>query len=567
MYCQGHVSSRSRSFIIFALASLTLFSFLICKPALAQSDPAPDFAFSVKPRLGGGYYPWGEGPNPQPSVTTGTTGNWNHEYTSARGFGATFSTVGQYSGNTISYTETATIDYYAQGGSQLYEGGSITDITIFVRKELFSPKDSLTPSKVIIRRSHTRELNATSSTNVTSKGTASVYRRNAWEAQTSNGNGGSDFGTVSEIEHVDSGTYCGVMINGTDYCRVYGLDTSAAIGIYKGPYDPLTQLNATSRLTSTFSVKLLPGTTQATDSEEGNDDDDEKECLRKGLNMNNSKGFASIELTDPVKTRGYPLKNNIHVRSLSARNVGMGNLPFSYGIKVTKENRFAKIQNYRGSSSYGMIPHYFLIDGDGSSFNYGRVLPLSSITDSSTLNAPFIGGTLTATDNGYTLTNAGPPEQIEEFGHYSYAFDKFGKLLRLTDPAGNIQELTYQEERLIRVDDLSSGRALTFSHNSTGQISEVVQNGGPRTVIDYTPLNLAEKVTTYNIDASVAHTIALTYDDEFRLASAEFDNDDKQRYTFRYEPRPNLLSTKGTLDARIPVMQTIPSGPGIERVS
>jgi hypothetical protein len=192
------------------------------------------------------------------------------------------------------------------------------------------------------------------------------------------------------------------MINGTDYCRVYGLDTSASIGIYKGPYDPLSQLNATSRLTSTFSVELLPGTTQATDPEEGDDDDDEKECLRKGLNMNNSKGFASIELTDPVKTRGYPLKNNIHVRSLSSHNVGMGNLPFSYGIKITKENRFAHIQSYRGSSSYGMIPHYFLIDGDGSSFNYGRVLPLSSTTDSTPLNAPFIGGALTATDSGYT---------------------------------------------------------------------------------------------------------------------------------------------------------------------
>jgi hypothetical protein len=122
------------------------------------------------------------------------------------------------------------------------------------------------------------------------------------------------------------------------------------------------------------------------------------------------------------------------------------------------------------------------------------------------------------------------------------------------------------QERLTRVDDLSSGRALTFSHNSTGQITEVVQNGGPRTVIRYTPLNLAEDVTTYNVDNSVAHTIALTYDDDFRLASAQFDNDDTQRYTFRYEPRPNLFSTKGALEARIPVMQTIPSGPGIEPI-
>jgi YD repeat-containing protein len=83
---------------------------------------------------------------------------------------------------------------------------------------------------------------------------------------------------------------------------------------------------------------------------------------------------------------------------------------------------------------------------------------LSSATDSTTLNAPFICGALTATDSGYMLTNAGASEKIEKFGHFSYAFDKSDKLIRLTDPAGNIQELTYQQERLTRVDDLSSGR-------------------------------------------------------------------------------------------------------------
>jgi hypothetical protein len=113
MYCRVHLLLSPHTILKVILASLTLLSFLTYRPVFAQSDTAPAFAFSVKPRLGGGFYPWGEGPNPQPAVTTGTTGNWNHDYTSARGFGATFSTVGQYSGNTISYTEKATIDYFA----------------------------------------------------------------------------------------------------------------------------------------------------------------------------------------------------------------------------------------------------------------------------------------------------------------------------------------------------------------------------------------------------------------------------------------------------------------------
>ena len=139
-------------------------------------------------------------------------------------------------------------------------------------------------------------------------------------------------------------------------------------------------------------------------------------------------GNAMCSAVDPVSTRGLPLANNIHVSSqtkLPGRSTLMGNAAFTYGMAVVQANA-------PGTST----GHWWLIDGDGQELDYG-------VTSSSPTPPSGAFAVLTQTITGYHLANAGPPEAIKVAGNYSYDFDLAGKLIQVTDPSNNVQQLAY----------------------------------------------------------------------------------------------------------------------------
>jgi YD repeat-containing protein len=393
-----------------------------------------------------------------------------------------------------------------------------------------------------------------------------VSKRLSFESKTPNEV--NNFGTEEADEFVARASgYCPMVVAGKKYCRIWGAEFNALSGGYDDPANAGGEMESNSTLTSTLKVTIVP----ATDVYQNPDDerDDDKECIRKGLNRNHTKGFARMSLSDPVLTRGYPLKNNIHLTTLASHPTNMGNLNFSYGLSIRIEDRLAEIRNGWNLDYYARVPHYILLDGNGSTFNFGRSIGSfgQSLEPSAIAGS---GAALRKTSTGFILENAGPPKSITAFGRYTYTFENTSsgraRLTSLTDEHGNVQQLFYENNVLSKVEDLTTKRALLFNHNPAGLISAVIQNGGPRTTITYNANNLATAVKTLNIDGSLVHSVDMTYDDQKGLlSSTTFDGDPAQRYMFSYVERPGVFdTTASTLSAKKAKLAAVVSGPGLE---
>ena len=229
-------------------------------------------------------------------------------------------------------------------------------------------------------------------------------------------------------------------------------------------------------------------------------------------------GNTHVTISDPVPTRGYPLQNNIHINSqsnFSSRFTILGGAAFTYGIEI----RDALVNS---------VAHRFLIDGDGSEFDFG-------VASGSLTAPPGFYAQLTNTSTGYLLTGAGAPEEIFRAGNYSYEFGSTGALLSITDPGGNTQTLTYDSSGyLTHVEDINTGKLLTFEYDTPGYVARIVQNGsGATTHLAYT----GGKITSVILKDSLGVTVrsaALSYNTNGLLFSVTKDGDSATTITFSY---------------------------------
>ncbi len=231
-------------------------------------------------------------------------------------------------------------------------------------------------------------------------------------------------------------------------------------------------------------------------------------------------GNASFILEDPVPTRGYPLKNDIRIatRAISApASRYMGNGFFTYGIEVA----------LIGSSN----PQRMLIDGAGFEYNYGL---------QSSGPSPKTAGvypTLTQSSGGFVLDDAGAPDEIFRSGNFTYEFDTAGRLLKISDPNGNEQLLSYDSsDRPELVTDSSSGKTLEFHYGSNGKIDKVTENGGAAyQEIGYNGNDLITGITTKNAAHSTIRSLALTYDGADRVSTVTRDGNSATTVTVSHK--------------------------------
>jgi YD repeat-containing protein len=235
-------------------------------------------------------------------------------------------------------------------------------------------------------------------------------------------------------------------------------------------------------------------------------------------------GNAIISCKDPVPTRGYPLKNNIHVNSQAVNFTRpMANASFTYDIHVREET----VYDINGVPSQRRM----LVDGDGARYDYGEWF-------GAIVPEPGAYAIFTQNGNGtYTVSEAGPPESIKEAGNFTYNFDSSGRLLTITDPSGNQQSLVYDgSQQLIRVDDVSSGKKIEFTWAS-GAISTVTENGGGAvTALTYTGGRLTNLAVS-NASSGTAYTAAFGYSSG-RLSSFTRDGDPNTTVNFTYYEAP-----------------------------
>jgi RHS repeat-associated protein len=229
--------------------------------------------------------------------------------------------------------------------------------------------------------------------------------------------------------------------------------------------------------------------------------------------INYATGNLLISIDDPVKTRGYPLRNRIHVNTHALEtDRAMGNATFNYDIHVLAP---------------GMpgVSEWMIVDGDGQRLSYG--------TGSSPNPLPGYFATLAQIPGGYRVSNAGPPEELSKAGNFQYDFDAAGRLISLTDSAGNVQTLTYSGTQLTSVFDVPSQKSISFIWTGN-RITSISENAGTQVSLAYNNLGRLSLVSLIEPSYGEAKSINFNYDGLGYLTSLSQDNDPASTYNFSY---------------------------------
>jgi YD repeat-containing protein len=243
------------------------------------------------------------------------------------------------------------------------------------------------------------------------------------------------------------------------------------------------------------------------------------------ITQNIGTGNVMVTTNDPIPTRGYPLTNRIHVNSqVVDTDRPMGNAAFSYDIHLTS-------QELPSPSGEANIQYRILVDGDGQRLNFGPILEHP-------IPEPGVFSLLRQTDKGFELVNAGPPEEIRKAGNFSYIFDPSGRLLSISDAAGNKQTLNYSSGLLTSVIDESSKKYVEYRYLGN-KISQVIENGGnANTSISYSG-DYVRKIELFD-DIESVFKIEYTYDDLNRLYSITRDSNAASTYTLSYQSQNSI---------------------------
>jgi RHS repeat-associated protein len=245
------------------------------------------------------------------------------------------------------------------------------------------------------------------------------------------------------------------------------------------------------------------------------------------INQNIANGNVQVTANDPIRTRGYPLRNRIHLNTqVVETSRPMGNGTFTYDIHVTT-------QSLPPSGGGSAVNHWIVVDGDGQRLNFGPAA-------SSPAAEPGVFSTLTQTmAGGYELSDAGPPEEIRKAGNYTYEFDSGGKLTSITDPSGNQQTLTYTTGKLTSVLDVNINKSIAYTYTGS-LITKVSENGGGAdTYLTYSGNNITK------IELKESSTLLTKAEFTYytnNLITVTRDGNAASTYLFPYQPQASIES-------------------------
>jgi YD repeat-containing protein len=236
-----------------------------------------------------------------------------------------------------------------------------------------------------------------------------------------------------------------------------------------------------------------------------------------------------LSFADPVPTRGWPLVNNVHLNTQVVESRMLGNATFTYDIHAINQTVYVN-----GVSS----THRTIVDGTGRILDFGAI-------SGGIAPEPGVFSTLTSAGGAYTLSNAGPPESLDQAGNFTYAFNTSGKLVQITDPMGNTQSLAYSPTSglLTTVTDNNTGKSISFIQVTGPAGGTIIQQNpsGAQTSIGYT----SGRVTSINWQGpstGILKRVDFTYNADGTLHTYTKDQDPNSTVTYSYTA---LMSTDG----------------------
>lgn len=196
---------------------------------------------------------------------------------------------------------------------------------------------------------------------------------------------------------------------------------------------------------------------------------------------------------------------------------------------------------------------WLVVDGNGRRLDFGPASGTPAPTGGvfSTLTVQQTGGAVT----GYTLSGAGEPADMASAGDFTYSFDATGRLTQITDPAGNAQVLSYSGSQLAQVQDVNTGKTLSFTW-SGNQITLIKDNpSGTGAALAQTTLAYTGNELT-SVQAQDGTAAAMTswqygYYSDGTLQSITRDNDSTTTVTVAYTPHASTNCTTPVLMANI----------------
>ena len=251
-----------------------------------------------------------------------------------------------------------------------------------------------------------------------------------------------------------------------------------------------------------------------------------------GTNMQSGNIYTHFD--SPVATGVGPLRNSITVNSqtrlFNPRTTLMGNASFSYGLRILKA------LNRDGEE------RWWFIDADGAEFDYGPTsrAPTPPYDSYARLTrngikqkGPGIGRS--QRPSGYVLSNASEPIVADRAGNFIYHFDDDGKLLKVIDNLGNVQELSYSGDDLTKVTDLTTGKEIIYEYDTPGRIARVIQGGGEKVTHLAYAGDLLSEIAVRDRNGELIRSLGLTYNEDNLVETITKDNDPATTMTVSYE--------------------------------
>ena len=308
----------------------------------------------------------------------------------------------------------------------------------------------------------------------------------------------------------------------------------------------VTVSGGTNTPTKTVQVTVQGG--QPRTSDPGNPH--EPEYCSNDTQADGYSGAASSSVNDPVATRGYPLAWSIEVNSQAVdMNRPLANAAFTYDMHVGTQ------AVYNGTCN--STSDWLVVGGNGRRLDFGPASGTPAPTGGvfSSLTVQQTGGAVT----GYTVSGAGDPTDMASAGDFTYSFDATGRLTQITDPAGNAQVVSYTGSQLTQVQDVNTGKTLSFTW-SGNQITLIKDNPSgtgaalAQTALAYTGNELTS-VQAQDGTAATMTSWQYGYYSDGTLKTSTRDNDSATTVTVAYTPHASTNCTTPVLMANLSTSQ------------
>ena len=186
-----------------------------------------------------------------------------------------------------------------------------------------------------------------------------------------------------------------------------------------------------------------------------------------------------------------------------------------------------------------------MTDANGTQdYSYGNLNELLSVTTTYT-------GISAKTISYSYYPNGSRESMTTPAGTFNYSYDAAGRPSSMTNPFSEATTWTHQDNNWLQNQTLDNGASGTYTHNSLGQVTRLLNQVGATTISDFSNISYDGAGNKLSVTASIAGATSLagtttyTYDSLDQLAQESSTRNGGFTNNFGYDSAGNAISFKG----------------------